>query len=247
MSDSALRGLTLFNSEKMECFHCHSGFNFQDSLIHEGKPFRETRFHNTGALQHGRTRRVPGAEHRVCMGDGTSPQTWDASACRRCAIRADRALHARREHRHLERSARSLRCRRRNVPADRTPETEARARSRSGLMVGFTLSDQERADVLAFFDSLTDHGLLSDPRFADPWPCAFGEGSWLPRRCAPRRINAAFRAVGLLAVVVPQYAGQGERPELLLNYFPERLDRFARPRWPSTSEPGPDEQRPRAR
>jgi cytochrome c peroxidase len=47
MSASALRGLALFNSEKLECFHCHSGFNFQDSVIFEGK-FREERFHNTG-------------------------------------------------------------------------------------------------------------------------------------------------------------------------------------------------------
>jgi cytochrome c peroxidase len=41
---------------------------------------------------------------------------------------------------------------------------------KSPFMVGFTLTEQERADVLAFFESLTDRDFLSDPRFADPWP-----------------------------------------------------------------------------
>jgi cytochrome c peroxidase len=40
--------------------------------------------------------------------------------------------------------------------------------SRSELIPEFTLTDAERADLLAFFDSLTDHAFLSDPRFADP-------------------------------------------------------------------------------
>jgi cytochrome c peroxidase len=36
-------------------------------------------------------------------------------------------------------------------------------------MIGFTLSVQERADVLAFFDSLTDHSVATNPRFSNPW------------------------------------------------------------------------------
>jgi cytochrome c peroxidase len=35
---------------------------------------------------------------------------------------------------------------------------------------GFTLSDQERADVLAFLESLTDESFLADPRFSPPVP-----------------------------------------------------------------------------
>jgi cytochrome c peroxidase len=36
-------------------------------------------------------------------------------------------------------------------------------------MHGFTLTEDERADVLAFLESLTDEALLTDPRFADPF------------------------------------------------------------------------------
>ena len=31
------------------------------------------------------------------------------------------------------------------------------------------LSEQEKADLVAFLKSLTDHSFLSDPRFADPY------------------------------------------------------------------------------
>ncbi|MCA9620978.1 MAG: di-heme enzyme, partial [Myxococcales bacterium] len=48
LSESARRGRDLFFSEELECFHCHGGFNFSDSLTHEGKVIVETMFHNTG-------------------------------------------------------------------------------------------------------------------------------------------------------------------------------------------------------
>jgi hypothetical protein len=31
------------------------------------------------------------------------------------------------------------------------------------------LREEPRADVLAFFDSLTDHGVATNPRFSNPW------------------------------------------------------------------------------
>jgi cytochrome c peroxidase len=36
-------------------------------------------------------------------------------------------------------------------------------------VAGFELTAMERADLLAFFDSLTDAVFVSDPRFANPW------------------------------------------------------------------------------
>ena len=48
ISDSAKRGEALFTSERMECFHCHSGLNFSDSARHERSGFTEIAFHNTG-------------------------------------------------------------------------------------------------------------------------------------------------------------------------------------------------------
>src|SRR5690606_5484877 len=33
MSEAALRGEALFNSERAECFHCHVGFNFTNNAF----------------------------------------------------------------------------------------------------------------------------------------------------------------------------------------------------------------------
>jgi cytochrome c peroxidase len=41
---------------------------------------------------------------------------------------------------------------------------------KSVFMVGFVLSDQERADLLAFLESLTDEEFLTNPKFSNPWP-----------------------------------------------------------------------------
>jgi cytochrome c peroxidase len=40
---------------------------------------------------------------------------------------------------------------------------------KSELIAGFTMTDEERADILAFLDSLTDEALLTDPRWSNPW------------------------------------------------------------------------------
>lgn len=48
ISESALRGMDLFFSEKFECHHCHGGFNFTQSTSHEKQLIDRRPFHNTG-------------------------------------------------------------------------------------------------------------------------------------------------------------------------------------------------------
>ncbi|MDO6444597.1 di-heme enzyme [Colwellia sp. 1_MG-2023] len=48
ISPSALRGMNLFFSEKLECHHCHGGFNFTQSTSHEKQLIDRRPFHNTG-------------------------------------------------------------------------------------------------------------------------------------------------------------------------------------------------------
>jgi|TARA_Y100000296_G_scaffold42564_1_gene48984 cytochrome c peroxidase len=43
-----LEGLNLFFSERTECFHCHGGVNFTQSSKHSFQPFGAQPFHNTG-------------------------------------------------------------------------------------------------------------------------------------------------------------------------------------------------------
>jgi cytochrome c peroxidase len=48
LTDSAIRGMDLFFSEKLECFHCHGGFNFTQSSKHAFQKLNLVSFHNTG-------------------------------------------------------------------------------------------------------------------------------------------------------------------------------------------------------
>lgn len=48
LSEAELRGLELFMSERTECKHCHGGFNFSSSTVHENSPVNLELFHNTG-------------------------------------------------------------------------------------------------------------------------------------------------------------------------------------------------------
>ena len=40
---------------------------------------------------------------------------------------------------------------------------------KSEFVVGFELSDAERDDLIAFLESLTDEGVLTDERFSNPF------------------------------------------------------------------------------
>ena len=46
LSESAKRGLALFFSERLECYHCHGGYAFSDSVVSKDTAFFEAAFHN---------------------------------------------------------------------------------------------------------------------------------------------------------------------------------------------------------
>src|ERR1035437_3651969 len=48
ISEPAKRGEALFFSERLECFHCHGGFNLTGTVDYLDKGFAEVEFHNTG-------------------------------------------------------------------------------------------------------------------------------------------------------------------------------------------------------
>jgi cytochrome c peroxidase len=48
LTELQLQGLELFFSEKLECFHCHGGFNFSQSSQHALQALDLQPFHNTG-------------------------------------------------------------------------------------------------------------------------------------------------------------------------------------------------------
>ena len=57
LSESQLRGMSLFMSERLECAHCHNGFNFSQFVTHEAAQPAERPFHVTGLYYPRRVRR----------------------------------------------------------------------------------------------------------------------------------------------------------------------------------------------
>jgi cytochrome c peroxidase len=153
ISASARRGAALFNGEKLECFHCHAGFNFQDSVAYEGKPARSGIYHNTGlheftgaAADMGRFR-VPTLRNIAV----TAPYMHDGSIAT-----LDEVLD------HYAAGGRTI--------SEGPHQGVGRDNPfKSSFIRGFDLTPQERADVLAFLDSLTDEQFLTDLALADPW------------------------------------------------------------------------------
>ncbi|MBK9751915.1 MAG: di-heme enzyme [Nannocystis sp.] len=169
ISESARRGAQLFNGEKLECFHCHAGFNFQDSVAYVGKPPRNGIYHNTGLYNlDGKGAYPPGNTglHEF-TGVPADMGRFRVPTLRNIAVTApymhdgsiatlDEVLD------HYAAGGRTI--------AEGPHAGVGRDNPyKSSFIRGFELSPQERADVLAFLGSLTDEEFLTDPELADPW------------------------------------------------------------------------------
>lgn len=167
LSESQVRGMNLFMSERLECAHCHAGFNFSQFVTHESAAVEERAFHITGLYPSSETY-ISGADYGLFAVTG---------------VAADKDRFKAPTLRNIERSAPYMHdgslatlndvidfysAGGRVIAAGpRTGDGRAHP-GKSPFIKGFTLTAQERADLLAFLSSLTDEKFLSDPKFAAP-------------------------------------------------------------------------------
>lgn len=169
LSDSAVRGKNLFFGEKLECFHCHGGFNFSDSVSHDGSTFTEVMFHNTGLYNLGGTGAYPAENTGIFEFTQQPPDMgrFRAPTLRNIALTApymhDGSIATLSEV--LDHYAAGGRT----IASGPNAGVGSANPYKSELIAGFTLTAEERADVLAFLESLTDPQLLTDWRWANPW------------------------------------------------------------------------------
>jgi cytochrome c peroxidase len=150
LSPAAVRGLALFQSERLECFHCHGGFAFTDSLSHTGLPEPERAFHNDGL--YGVYPRTDRGLSEV-TGHDEDDGRFKAPTLRNIAVTAP-YMH--------DGSIATL---------DGVLDHYSRGGEGAGkdpLLAGFVIDAEERADLIAFFESLTDERLLTDPSLGPP-------------------------------------------------------------------------------
>jgi cytochrome c peroxidase len=169
ISEGARRGETLFNSERLECFHCHVGFNLQDSVNYVGKAFPEIAFHNTGLYN------VDGAGGYPMGNRGLYEFTGRPTDMGRFRVPTLRNVAVTAPYMHdgsiatLDEVLDHYAAAGRTISAGPNAGVGSANPYKSTLLIGFTLTPQERADVIEFLDSLTDADFLTNPRFADPW------------------------------------------------------------------------------
>jgi len=167
LSESQVRGMNLFMSERLECAHCHAGFNFSQFVTHESAAVAERAFHITGLYPYSETY-VSGADYGLFAVTGQA---------------ADKDRFKAPTLRNIERSAPYMHDGSLATLNDVIDFYEAGGRvlsdgpragdgrahpGKSAFIRGFTLTAQERQDLLAFLSSLTDEKFLSNPKFADP-------------------------------------------------------------------------------
>ena len=168
LSESQIRGMNLFMSERLECSHCHSGFNFSQFVTHEENTPTDSPFHVTGLYYV--------ADDAVAQFDFG---VFDVSS-----IPEDKDKFKAPTLRNIEYSApymhdgslKTLEDVLHFYAAGGREITEGPMRGdgrkhprKSPFIRGFTLTPHEKQDVIEFLRSLSDEKFVTDPRFADPF------------------------------------------------------------------------------
>lgn len=169
LSDAARRGLGLFLSERLECFHCHGGFNFSDSLSHQGSPFDEVAFHNTGLYNIDEEGSYPHPNQGIfsLTGDPLDMGRFKAPSLRNIALTApymhDGSIQTLREVvEHYAAGGRTItEGEHAGIGSDNPYKSE--------FVPGFIISEEEIDDLVTFLDTLTDDSFVSNPAFSDPF------------------------------------------------------------------------------
>ena len=159
LTEAQVRGMNLFMSERLECAHCHAGFNFSQFVTHESAAVVERAFHVTGLNPYSETY-VSGADY------GLFAVTGDVADKDRCKAPTLRNIARSAPYMH-DGSIATLG----EVVDFYAAGGRGEGRShpgKSAFIKGFTLTAQERQDLLDFLSSLTDEHFLTNPQFAAP-------------------------------------------------------------------------------
>lgn len=168
LSDGAKRGMTLFLSERLECFHCHGSFNFADSIDHATLPEPERAFHNTGLYNLDGNGAYPNSDRGLykLTAKPADMGRFKAPTLRNIAVTApymhDGSIAT------LEEVIDHYAAGGRRISAGPNAGDGSSSPLKDPFLVGFILSPAERADLIAFLESLTDTEFLNDARFGAP-------------------------------------------------------------------------------
>ncbi len=172
LTEQQIKGMNLFFSERLECHHCHGGFNFTQSTTHENQPINRFAFHNTGLYYTDQ----PNFNHKgypqydrgmidvtLNLGDEgrfraptlrnvelTAPYMHDGSIATLSDVIDFYAAGGR------------------NIESGPLAGDGRLHPNKSLFVKGFVLSNDEKQALLAFLHSLTDNDFVTNEKYSDP-------------------------------------------------------------------------------
>ena len=169
LSESAARGQEMFFSETFECHHCHGGFNLTIAVDFATLAEPGVAFFNTGLYNVGGTGAYPANDR------GLLDVTFLATDEGRFRPPSLRNIGVTAPYMHegsmatLDEVVRFYERGGREITSGPNAGDGKLSPFKSAFVPGFTLSEQQRADLIAFLESLTDDSFLTDPALSDPF------------------------------------------------------------------------------
>jgi cytochrome c peroxidase len=169
ISVAARRGEALFQSRALSCVTCHGGVHFSGTMG-SGRKGMTIELHNTGLYNLAGTISYPADNpglYELTRNPGDVGK-FKAPTLRNIAVTApymhDGSIFTLEEAiDHYAAGGRTI--------ADGSYRGVGRDNPhKSPSIRGFSLTADQRADLVAFLRSLTDEHVLRDPRFGNPWP-----------------------------------------------------------------------------
>lgn len=170
VSERVIRGEALFFSERLECHHCHNGINFADTVLHERNKAGEVAFHNTGLYNLDGKGAYPANNTGIAEITGRPEDMgrFRAPSLRNVAVTGpymhDGSIAT------LDGVIDHYAAGGRTISSGPNAGVGRTNPLKSSFVPGFTLTSEERADLIAFLNALTDEQFLRDQRLANPWP-----------------------------------------------------------------------------
>ncbi len=169
LSEAARRGMRLFFSEEIGCSGCHGGLNLAGDMDAHGSPRPVIEHHNTALYN------LDGAGAYPEQDIGLAEQSGEAADMGRFRAPTLRNIALTAPYMHdgsvptLEAVIDHYAAGGRNLGSDGR-RAAATSPVRSPGVRGFEIDERQRRELVEFLESLTDDGLASESRFANPFP-----------------------------------------------------------------------------
>lgn len=171
LTEQQIKGFQLFNGERFECFHCHGGVNFTNSYkdANSTSDTIEFPFFNNGLYNVGGDGSYPNTDQGLydLTLDPRHKGFFRPQSLRNIALTApymhDGSIPTLRGV--LEHYARGGS----NTETGQYAGDGRLSPLKSGLINGFSATDEEINAVIAFLESLTDEQFINNPKFSNPF------------------------------------------------------------------------------